>query len=359
MLLKDFIENKLENDRDSEHFLPTNITKVCAGNINTLILSDTGDLFIFGNDEYWQSGRSKEMKELYQKELNMKKKSKNKVHLLTFLSSPIPIIIPNDKKIKIADISIGSHHIVAVSNYYEMFSWGRNDEGQLGQGFISAVPVATPKIGNNFKINFIVESMLRERVRKVYAAENYSACLTSTGKLFTCGSGEFGKLGNGISKDTQIDFEQVETECPIAFVSLGINHMAAIADYDENDPKIKDGRTLVWGRNQKGQLGTGTTEQSSSPVELINLNAKNVRLISAHCGVTFTIGITSKKRLIYFGDKRFWIKPQKSNDILEPIELEVDSDDVEDISVWYNKVLLRIKNGKVFEWGYYLYGMNY
>lgn len=68
-----------------------------------------------------------------------------------FLSSPIPITIPSDKKIRIVDIAIGSHHIVAVSKYYEMFSWGRNDEGQLGQGFISTVPVYTPKLG---KLNF-------------------------------------------------------------------------------------------------------------------------------------------------------------------------------------------------------------
>lgn len=136
--------------------------------------------------------------------------------------------------------------------------------------------------------------MLNERITKVYASENYSACISSTGKLFTWGSGEFGKLGNGISKDTQIDFEQVETDCPIVYASLGINHMVAIADFDENDPKLKDGRTLVWGRNQKGQLGIGTTEQCSSPVELINLNAKNITLTSVHWGATFTIGITNK-----------------------------------------------------------------
>ena len=70
--MKDLSENKLENDFENDNFLPTNITKIWAGSINTLICSDTGDLFIYGNDEYGQTGRNKEMKENYQKELNIK-----------------------------------------------------------------------------------------------------------------------------------------------------------------------------------------------------------------------------------------------------------------------------------------------
>jgi len=70
--------------------------------------------------------------------------------------------------------------------------------------------------------------------------------------------------------------------------------MAAIADYDDNNRQVKDGRTLVWGRNNKGQLGIGTTDQNAIPQELVALNAKNIRLKEVQCGLTFTIGLTTK-----------------------------------------------------------------
>lgn len=60
---------------------------------------------------------------------------------------------------------MGSHHIFALTSYYEIFGWGRNDEGQLGLGFISK-PIEVPKL---------IESMLSKRIRAIYACENYSA----------------------------------------------------------------------------------------------------------------------------------------------------------------------------------------
>lgn len=126
---------------------------------------------------------------------------------------------------------MGSHHIIALSVYYEMFSWGRNDEGQLGLGHTSR-PIHEPTI---------IESMLDKRIKSVHASENFSACLSVFGVLYTCGGGEFGKLGTGVSKESQIDFEEVNTEgCPIVKVGLGIHHMGAIVDYDISDKENKE-----------------------------------------------------------------------------------------------------------------------
>jgi len=142
---------------------PTRVLRVAIGAVNTLVLTDSGNLFIYGSDEYGQSGRTEEEKQEWLSEFNSKKNNEN--HILEMLSTPIPIKIPSDKNIKIKDIAMGSHHILALSAYYEIFSWGRNDEGQLGLGYISR-PVETPKI---------IENMLRERIKAVYASENFSA----------------------------------------------------------------------------------------------------------------------------------------------------------------------------------------
>mmetsp|Transcript_1095 Transcript_1095/g.1083 ORF Transcript_1095/g.1083 Transcript_1095/m.1083 type:complete len:121 (-) Transcript_1095:163-525(-) len=108
--------------------LPLKILKVVTGTINTLVMTDSGDLLIFGSDEYGQTGRSKEQKDQYEKEHKLKRK--DQLQRLNFLSTPIQITIPHEKKIKIIDIAMGSHHILALSKFYEVYSWGRNDDGQ-------------------------------------------------------------------------------------------------------------------------------------------------------------------------------------------------------------------------------------
>lgn len=259
-----FIE---EGESKTTNKFPTKAVKVAIGAVNTLILTNTGVMYLYGSDEYGQSGMTKEMKREREKEFKVRRNET--IKLLEFLSFPYQIAIPVPKKIVIVDIAMGSHHILALTKFGEMYSWGRNDEGQCGHGFM-VKSVEIPKV---------IEQMQHERIKAVYASENFSACLSCFGYLYTCGSAEFGKLGNGTTKDCQSDFELVETNCPIAKVGLGIHHMVAIADYQENDRTGKDGRTLAWGRNQKGQLGIGTRDQCSTPEELTKLNNLNIRLI--------------------------------------------------------------------------------
>lgn len=111
----------------------------------------------------------------------------------------------------------------------------------------------------------------------------------------------------------------------------------------------------MWGRNHKGQLGIGTNEQSSRPVEVVKLHTQNIRLKDIQWGMTFTLGLTTKNKLMFYGDRRFCTRPQQTqNDIYEPIELDKIDEDIESISVWYNKVLALTKKGIMYHWGDYL-----
>jgi alpha-tubulin suppressor-like RCC1 family protein len=337
---------KFVKDGESNSLLeyPTEITKVAIGAVNTLILTNTGAIFVYGSDDYGQSGQNKDQKQERKKEFNVRKN--NLIRILEQLSTPFQISMPISKKIIIADVAMGSHHIIALSKFSEIFSWGRNDEGQLGQGFMT----------RSIEIPTVVESMLKERIKSVYASENYSACLSHFGELFTCGSGEFGKLGNDVSKDVQSEFELVETNCPIKKVGMGIHHMVVIADYDEKDPEFaKDGRILVWGRNHKGQLGIGSREQCSRPEVLTKLHALNIRLIDVQCGLTFTVGLTEDLKLVYFGDHNYCPSGEIKEDMIEPVEVdEPKQKNIDSISVCYNKITVKTTKSEVFQYGEFL-----
>lgn len=75
----------------------------------------------------------------------------------------------------------------AKTHLDEIFGWGRNDEGQLGCGFI------TEKINEPMKI---IE-LCNKNIKQIEGADNYSAALSNYGEVYVAGSLEGGKLGLG------------------------------------------------------------------------------------------------------------------------------------------------------------------
>ncbi|CAI2377915.1 unnamed protein product [Moneuplotes crassus] len=342
LIKKNYMKSISKGECRRELEFPTGIYKIAIGATNTLVLTDTGIIFVYGNDDHGQFGATIENKEDRKKELNRRKK--DVLRVLEFLSRPFQCTIPISNKVMIVDVAVGSHHVLALSSFTDVYTWGRNDDGQLGHGFV------TPKI----EIPTVVQALRKERVKAVFATENYSACLSYFGELFTCGNGEFGKLGNDVPNDIQSEFELVELESPIVKVGLGIHHMAVICDYDANDITNKDGKTMVWGRNHKGQLGIGSKDQVTKPEELTKLNYLNTRLIDIQCGLSFTLGLTKDLNLMFFGDKEYCLTGEVTEDVLEPIILEDANREIDKISVCYNKTLVKTTKGEVYEYGYFL-----
>jgi len=130
--------------------------------------------------------------------------------------------------------------------------------------------------------------------------------------------------------------------------------MVAIADFDRDDMYWKDGRTIVWGRNHKGQLGIGTRDQCNKPEKLSKLHSMSLRLTDVKCGLAFTLGLTHENRLVYFGDRMFCLDNEIEEDILEPEELDDRNGSIKKMEVCYNKILTQNMHGDVTEYGDYL-----
>ena len=81
------------------------------------------------------------------------------------------------------DFSVGSSHVLAVSSKNELYSWGRNDYGQLGLSGDEFYPAQV--------------SVMEEEVSftKVLAVENSSFAITSDGEVWSWGENTDGLLG--------------------------------------------------------------------------------------------------------------------------------------------------------------------
>lgn len=98
---------------------------------------------------------------------------------------------------------------------------------------------------------------------RVAAGTSHTCFLNGSGAVKCMGNGIDGQLGDGNSADSATPV-QVQGLTGGAFdVSAGEDHSCAI---------VSDGNVMCWGKNDRGQLGDGTNNNSATPVHVSNLS---------------------------------------------------------------------------------------
>ncbi|MEU7023832.1 Ig-like domain repeat protein [Streptomyces sp. NPDC046203] len=131
------------------------------------------------------------------------------------------------------------------------------------------------------------------RLTAVAAGYGHSLGLTSDGHVLAWGYNVFGQLGNGTTTDSTTP---VEVSLP-----AGTQITAIAAGYGHSLGLTSDGRVLAWGWNDYGQLGDGTTTNRTTPVEVdLPAGAEITAVSASHTGY-FSLALTSDGRVLAWG----------------------------------------------------------
>lgn len=163
----------------------------------------------------------------------------------------------------------GGYHTLKVNSDQTVSAWGRNDNGQLGDGT------------NTTRNTSALVQGLPSAV-SVSAGEFYSMAIEPdpnafwpySGNVWVWGKNDFGQLGDGSTIDRNLPYKlppfmQDTFEVPIAAAKAGYYSSYAYGFYTKNDStSTVDFAMFSWGRNDFGQLGDGTTTDRHSPVEI-------------------------------------------------------------------------------------------
>ena len=114
------------------------------------------------------------------------------------------------------------------------------------------------------------------KVRSCAAGDFHSAFLSRTGELFTCGRGEYGRLGHGDHEDVWqpkvvralAPTSQQGHRCRLWLVACGEAHTVVAA---------ADGRVFTCGSNRAGALGHGDTLDRLVPEPIPGLTLRAMR----------------------------------------------------------------------------------
>ena len=128
-----------------------------------------------------------------------------------------------------------------------LWSWGRNDFGQLGLGNIT-----------NYSSPMQVGALITWAT--VAGGSNFSLALKTDGTLWSWGLNTYGQLGLG-DVTNRSSPNQIGTLTTWSKLGLGVETNSSLA--------IKtDGTLWSWGQNNFGQLGLGNTTNYSSPKQV-------------------------------------------------------------------------------------------
>ncbi len=158
-------------------------------------------------------------------------------------------------------ISAGYYpHKAVIMTDGSLYTWGYNKYGQLGNGTINT--------SHNY--DTYTPTKIMDSVQSVSLGNDYSAAITTDGSLYTWGCNNHGQLGDGTTTDSSIPIKVMDN---VKSVSLSCS-----GPYDYQTAAITtDGSLYMWGYNKNGQLGDGTTTDSSVPVKIME-NVQSVSL---------------------------------------------------------------------------------
>eukprot|EP00762_Andalucia_godoyi_P006478 ANDGO_02934.mRNA.1 Ultraviolet-B receptor UVR8 len=192
-----------------------------------------------------------------------------------------PRVIDDMRGLIIRHLSVGSKHCVVVSENGDLFSFGLNEYGQLGDGTVQAA-MRPVHVGEKLGKKFV----------QAACGEIHSLALTDSGQVYAWGGSSLGQLGLG-DTGNQLSPRLVEPLSHVFITSIcaGSGHSAAISD---------DGRVYIWGWGEHGQLGLGDLGNQLTPRWIEYLQGKNVRAVA--CGEAHTMALTESGELFSWGN---------------------------------------------------------
>jgi hypothetical protein len=213
------------------------VTQVAAGAHYSLALTGSGQLFGFGANRYGQLGNA----------THNRSSEPN--------AAPTQVTLPGELG-PVTQIAAGFDHSLALTSSSQLYAFGANGSGQLGNATNNKTsePNPTPT-----RVTLLGEV---GPVVQIAAGESHSLALTSSGQLYAFGANGYGELGNATNNKSGAPNPTPQLVTLPGELGLVIQ-IAAGADHSL--ALTSSGQLFAFGSNRYGQLGYPTNIKTDDP----------------------------------------------------------------------------------------------
>ena len=222
-------------------------------------------------------------------------------------------------------VSTADGHSIALTNEGTIWSWGKNESGELGVNSFAPSHNIPLKIGNE------------NDWAKVFAQSERTFVIKNNGTLWACGSGFSFALGNGNNDDKHF-LVQIGNDNDWSYVASGAGTMA-----------IKTNGTLWgWGANIYGMLNLGATSIEMNPVQISSATDWVKVVIGGH----YALALKSNGTLWACGENnRGQLGDGTTTDRVNFVQVGTDSNWTDIASAKYDNSMGVKADGTLWGWG--------
>lgn len=171
---------------------------------------------------------------------------------------------PTAVPLSVTAITAGAHHTCGRESGGKVWCWGANQAGQLGEGTTTKINIPVPVAGIEDAVDMT-------------AGDTFSCARRRDGSVWCWGDDRLGELGTGAAIERLVP-ARVSNLSGALSISAGNAHTCA-----RRPATGGASATVCWGDNLAGEIGDGTRLDRATPVPLkISLDARDIATGSLH-----------------------------------------------------------------------------
>ncbi len=248
--------------------LASGVDSIAAGTDSTCALSSAGTVWCWGDNASGQLGNG------------------------TYTQSRVPVQVLDSTGTAalsgVMAIAAGQSHTCAVTGAGAAFCWGDNSRGELGNGTEIGTNIPTAVTG------------LQSGVTTISAGANFTCAVTTGGGAECWGEGRLGQLGNGNATSSASPFAVLDSNGKVPMDGV----VTISASFEDACALTGTGKVFCWGANNSGQLGNGTSGSLSSiAVDVLNSTGQSALtgVVAVSAGLDDNCAITEPGAVLCWG----------------------------------------------------------
>lgn len=258
-------------------FSPTSIIFISAGGMHSGCIDAQGFCYTWGSAQYGQLGQGEEATK------SMK----------TCLPNRVTIDDGDESPLLVKWLSCGGMHSAAVDINGDVWCWGRSDSGQTGCN--AWIYSFVPFVSRPSKLPPFESPALSVR-----CGGFHTMIVTEGGRVYSMGKEEFGMLGVSMLDQKSDSKMDSLSSRPRLITSLLEHHVVGVSCGGWHSLFwTRDGELFSCGKGEYGRLGLGNEESPSTP-QLVNLG-DGIKVHTASAGGSHSLIISTTGVLYVVG----------------------------------------------------------
>ena len=212
------------------------IVKVAGGIYHSLALKNDGTVYAWGRNNYGQLGQNS---------------SDSSTH-------PLPLQVVGEANVGylegVVDIAAGAYHSLALKGDGTVYAWGYNGLGQIGDN-------STTQRNTPVQVNSVGGTSVLDNIISLSAGYYHSLALESDGNVYAWGYNADGQLGNNSTSTNRIPIGVCATSSSSGVCDTYLTGITKLAAGQYHSlALLSNGTVWAWGRNDEGEIGDNTED---------------------------------------------------------------------------------------------------